>query len=411
MTTQLTTLPNGLRIVSDFIPSVETATVGVWVGVGSCHEGPEINGVSHFLEHMAFKGTQQRNARQIAEEIEAVGGYLNAYTSREMTAYHARILKNDVPLALDIVADILQNSVFDAEEFAREQGVILQEIAQSNDTPDDIVFDYFQDCCFPNQPLGRPILGTAELVQSFTPACVQGYMAAHYGAEQMVIAGAGNITHDALVNLAQQFFSDVSRVDVAKNRVPPSFKGGVQVYPKDLEQAHVLFGFEGVSFSHEDYYTASLFSAILGGGMSSRLFQEIREKRGLAYSIYSYSSSYKDTGQFAIYAGTDPDQAHDLLSVIYDELITFVHRLTTQELERAKAQLMAGLMMGLESTTNRCEQAARQTLIYGAPISPSVIMEKIQAITMDRLTALSSSLIKTPSALTILGAVESPPTF
>lgn len=408
-TTQLTTLSNGIRVVSDTISAVETVTMGAWVDVGSRNETPELNGISHMLEHMAFKGTHKRDARQIAEEIEAVGGYLNAYTSREITAYHARILKDDVPLATDILADILQNSVFDEQEFAREQSVIIQEIGQSNDTPDDIIFDYYQDCCYPNQALGRPILGTVAHIESFTPEHVRSYIKNNYGTQQLVIAAAGKIDHDDLVDSVEELFAHIPERQVICE--PATFQGGTKLYQKDLEQAHVVFGFEGVSFNHPDYYASSLLSAILGGGMSSRLFQEIRERRGLVYSIYSFSSSYRDTGQFGVYAGTGPEKIEELLDAIYIELKRFHCNVSDSELKRAKSQLTAGLMMGLESTTNRCEQAARQILTYGELILPQTLRKKIEGVTISQVRALAEKIFESPSVLTTLGPVDTVPSY
>jgi predicted Zn-dependent peptidase len=402
MTIQTTTLPNGLRVITDSIPHVETVTCGLWVDVGARHEPAKINGISHVLEHMAFKGTKRRSALQIAEEIEAVGGYLNAYTSREATAYHARLLKDDLPLAIDILADILQNSVFDASEFAREQSVIIQEIGQTYDTPDDIVFDYFQETCYPDQPMGRAILGTADIVRFLSPDLVKEYMQDHYGTHQMVFAAAGKCDHSQIVDEVAQKFIHLP-LDCSKDTLPATYQGGVSHRERDLEQTHVVMGFEGIPFNHPDYYAASILSAILGGGMSSRLFQEIREKRGLAYAVYAFSSSYQDSGVFGIYAGTNPDQTNELLSVIRHELDRFPKTLEISEMSRAKAQLKAGLMMSLESTTGRCEQLANHLLIYGRPLSPQEILVTIDAITPDHVIALAKRLFSGPLSLTTLG--------
>lgn len=405
MTVKISTLENGLRVVTDQILSVETATLGVWVDVGSRHESPEVNGISHVLEHVAFKGTEKRTALQIAEEIEAVGGFLNAYTSREITGYNARVLKEDIPLAVDILSDILQNSIFDETEFAREQSVILQEIGQTNDTPDDIVFDYFQETCFPNQPLGRPILGTADIVTSLTPDLVKKYMQDHYGAKQMVLAAAGNVDHDHFVDLAQKSFTKLPQ-DRSVDHPTADYQGGNFSQNKELEQVHVLLGFESVPYDHPDYYAASILSTILGGGMSSRLFQEIREKRGLVYTIYSFSSSYRDSGVFGVYAGTGPKQVAELLPVVCEELKRFSSTITPQEHDRAKAQLKAGLMMGLESTTARCEYLAQQMLIYGRPIPFTEMLEKINAVDQEEVSHLAQRLFSTKPALTTLGPVS-----
>jgi predicted Zn-dependent peptidase len=402
LTPSVTTLDNGLRVVTSSIPHVETITCGLWVNVGARHEPAPINGISHVLEHMAFKGTSRRTALQIAEEVEAVGGYLNAYTSREATAYHARILKENLPLAIDILADILQNSTFDATEFEREQSVIVQEIGQTYDTPDDIIFDYFQQTCYPSQPMGRAILGTAEIVRSLTPAQVKQYMKDHYGTRQMVFAAAGNLDHQQIVDLVSEKFSSLP-LDCPKDSTPATYSGGTFHHTRELEQTHLVLGVEGLPFGHPDYYVALILSAVLGGGMSSRLFQEVREKRGLVYSIYSFNASYQDTGIFGIYAGTSPKQVGELLPVVYEELHRFPKTLEISEVNRAKAQLKAGLMMSLESTTSRCEQLANHMMIYGRPIPPQEILQKVDAVTVDQVRALGEKLFAGPQTLTTLG--------
>lgn len=376
---EVTTLAGGLRIVTDFIPHVETVTVGIWTDVGSRHERPEQNGLSHMLEHMAFKGTKERSARDIAEVIENVGGYLNAYTSREHTTYYARLLKDDLPLGLNVLADILQNSTFEPKELERERGVIIQEIGQSNDTPDDIVFDYFQEAAFPTQSLGRPILGTSDLVNSFSRDNLASYMSDHYKAEQMVVVASGNLDRDSFVKQVEQEFSDLSNARDIKSEAA-TYHGGVQTQDRDLEQVNLLIGFEGIAFDDPDYYAAQIMSSVLGGGMSSRLFQEIREKRGLVYSIYSFMQSYVDGGSFAIHAGTGPEQVAELVPVVAAEMHKLSQSITMDEITRARTQMRAGLMMSLESTTSRMEQLGRQMMIFGRPIPHSEIMEKINQV-------------------------------
>lgn len=405
MVTRLSRLGNGLRVVTDEIAHVQSCAIGMWVGTGSLYEEAEANGISHMLEHMAFKGTKSRDAREIAEVIESVGGYLNAYTSREMTAYHARVLKEDASLAANILADILQNSIFDSVEFSREQEVIIQEIGQSLDTPDDIIFDYFQDICYPNQPIGRPILGTEELVKSFTPDSVKTYMKQNYCLDNMVLAASGNIKHEEILALAEAKFTDFAPNTITQEAAP-TFEGGIQVFEKDLEQAHLVFGFEGVPYHHADYYAASVYSTLLGGGMSSRLFQEVREKRGLVYTIYSFPTSYIDTGQFSIYAATSEKQVEDLLPVMYDELRKTSKTLSKDEVGRAKAQLKAGLMMGSESTMARCEQAARQTLVYGHPIPAEEISRHIDNVTLDNVMQFAETLLTKKSSLVGHGPIQ-----
>jgi predicted Zn-dependent peptidase len=410
MTIQSTTLENGLRIISDTIPTVETVSLGVWLNVGTRNETKDINGIAHMLEHMAFKGTKRRSAVQIAEEIEAVGGYLNAYTARETTAYYARILKDDMPLAVDILADILQNSTFDAGEFAKEQSVIIQEIGQSNDTPDDVVFDYFQETCFSDNSMAWPTLGTVDVIQSLKPETVKNYMQKHYGAKQMVFSAAGNIDHQALVTEMQKLFTSL-KTDCSQKLDPAVYKGGEYRQVKDLEQVHILLGFEGVPYGHSDYYTLSVLSTLLGGGMSSRLFQEIREKRGLVYTIYSYSSSYRDSGVFGIYAGTGQEEVKELLPVVCEQLRLVGTSLQDAEIQKAKAQLKASLMMSLENTSNRCERLANHVLIYGRPLSAQEIIDKINAVSKEDLETLANKLFLTRPTLTTLGPIDNVMSF
>ncbi|MGD9538467.1 MAG: M16 family metallopeptidase [Alphaproteobacteria bacterium] len=388
MTAQVSTLPNGLRIVTEAMPSVETASIGVWVDVGARDEAPEINGVSHMLEHMAFKGTERRSAQAIAEEIEAVGGHLNAYTSREQTAYYVKVMKEDVPLAVDMLADILQHSIFDPEELEREQQVILQEIAQAHDTPDDIIFDYFQETAYPDQPMGRSILGPPEVVEGFGRDALAGYMTAHYAAPRMVVVGAGRIEHDGLVALVERAFDSLPEPRPLA-RSPARYGGGDARKVRELEQLHLIIGFDGVPFDDDDFPAMQLFSTLLGGGMSSRLFQEIREKRGLAYSVFSFASSYTDGGTFGVYAGTAPEDAAELMPVMADEMMKTCEAITEPELARARAQLKSGLMMSLESTSARIERLGRHMLIFGRPLSIAEMVERIEAVTPERIVALA----------------------
>jgi predicted Zn-dependent peptidase len=405
MVCKKTVLSNGLTVVTDSIDSVQTTSLGMWVKVGTRHETKAQNGISHLLEHMAFKGTKTRTAQQIAEEVENVGGYLNAYTSRETTAYYARVLGHDTALATDIVADILQNSTFDAGEFEKEQSVVIQEIGQANDTPDDIIFDHFQNTCFPNHPMGWPTLGTAEVVQSLTPSMVQNYMNSLYGAQQMVFSAAGCVEHGEIVALAEKHFQKLPK-DCAATVLPAQYVGGDYREQKDLEQVHVILGFEGLPYEHPHYYTLSVLSTLFGGGMSSRLFQEIREKRGLVYSIYSYASSYADTGIFGIYAGTGPDEVGELIPVVCEQITTLGATVKEAELARAKAQLKAGMLMGLESTSNRCERLANQYLLYGRHIPTEETIQKINAVSLEDIQVLCQNLFRGKPTLTALGPVQ-----
>jgi len=375
----LTRLDNGLRIVSHTMDSVESVSVGVFVDAGTRNEPAEINGVAHLLEHMAFKGTKRRSALDIASEIEAVGGHLNAYTTRERTAYYAKVLKEDVALALDILADILQYSTFDAEELARERSVVLQEIGQAHDTPDDVIFDHFQSIAYPDQPLGRPVLGDAERVRRMSREAIIGYMSDTYGSGSMVLAAAGMIEHEHLVALVRSLFRDLPGHGPVRS-ASASYGGGAYVEDKTLEQVHLAVGFPSVGLHDPDLYAASVFSALFGGGMSSRLFQEIRERRGLAYSIHSYGAHYSDCGLFGIYAGTGERELAEIMPVLCEEIRRVADSLDEEEIARARNQLKAATLMSLESTGARAEQIGEQVLIYGRPIPVSEIVQRIEAV-------------------------------
>ena len=404
MTVTMSRLANGMRVVTDRMDSVETVSIGVWVDVGTRHEPAAINGVAHLLEHMAFKGTQRRSALDIAAEIEAVGGHVNAYTSREHTAYYAKVLKADVALAVDILADILQNSTFDAGELERERAVVLQEIGQAQDTPDDIIYDLFQERAYPDQPMGQPVLGRAEIIKQLDRDSVAGYQRRTYAAPGMLLVAAGNVSHDALVAMAERSFSALAAQSAATTE-PARYVGGNWREERDLEQVHVLLGFAGFAFADRDYYAASILSTALGGGMSSRLFQEIREKRGLVYSIYSFSHSYSDGGLFGIYAGTGEDEASELMPALTAEIRRLEAGLDPAELERARAQLKAGLLMSLEGTTARCEQQANHMLVFGRPLDPAELVRHIDAVDEDSVIRVARRLTTAPPTLTALGPI------
>ena len=404
MTVTVTRLANGMRIVTDRMESVETVSIGVWVDVGTRHEPAEINGVAHLLEHMAFKGTKQRSALDIAAEIEAVGGHVNAYTSREHTAYYAKVLKADIGLAVDILADILQHSTFDPAELERERTVILQEIGQAQDTPDDIIFDLFQERAFPDQPMGQPVLGRPDIIKRLDRDRVSGYQRGTYAAPGMLLVAAGNVLHEQLVALAERAFTDLALQSGARTEAA-RYIGGDLREERDLEQAHVLLGFPGFAFADRDYYAASVLSTALGGGMSSRLFQEIREKRGLVYSIYSFSHSYSDGGLFGVYAGTGENEAAELMPVLCAEMRKLVDGLETVELERARAQLKAGLLMSLEGTAARCEQQASHMLVYGRPLDPAELVQHIDAVDEDAVRRVARRLVNGVPTLTALGPI------
>ena len=402
MTFQVSTLDNGLRIATDRVEHVETASIGVWVGVGTRHETADVNGVAHLLEHMAFKGTARRSAVAIAEEIEAVGGHLNAYTSRENTTYYARVLKDDLPLALDILADILQHSLLDPEELSRERAVVLQEIGQAVDTPDDIVFDHFQASAFPDQPLGRPVLGSPESVRQLSRDVVADYLRTRYGGPTMVLAAAGKVDHDALVDMAERAFGALPATSAGES-TPAHYVGGHYREQRDLEQLHLVLGFEGGSYHDEDFYAESILSALLGGGMSSRLFQEVREKRGLAYSIYTFASYYADGGLFGVYAGTAERDVGDLVPVLCDEIAGVADTLKPEEVERARAQIRANVLMGLESTMARCEHLGHHMLVFGRPLPVAEVIDKLLAVTVDDIRRTARRILSGRPTVAAIG--------
>jgi predicted Zn-dependent peptidase len=401
---RVTRLANGLTVATDVMAGVETAALGVWVNVGTRHEPAAINGVAHMLEHMAFKGTARRSARDISVEIENVGGHLNAYTSRENTAYYARVLAEDVPLALDIIADILQHSTFDEVELARERAVVLQEIGQAEDTPDDIIFDRLQATAYPDQALGRPVLGTTEIISALPRLAIRDYMHRNYGAESLVLAAAGHINHDRLVEMAAASFVDLPRIGPAPAE-PARYAGGDFREMRDLEQLHLAFAWPGVSYQDPDYYASTVLSTLLGGGMSSRLFQEIREKRGLVYSIYSFASSYVDGGLFGVYAGTGEGEAGEIVPLICDEVAKVADSVDEEEVVRARAQLKAGILMGRESSSARSEQLAQQLLVYGRPLSAEEIVARVEAVDATQVARVARRIVAGPLTLATLGPI------
>ncbi len=401
---RVTTLPNGLRVATDTMPDVQSVSLGCWVGVGTRNEAASVNGVAHLVEHMLFKGTRRRSAFRISEEIENVGGQLNAYTTREQTAYYAKVLHEDAPLALDILSDMIQHSTLDAEELVRERTVVLQEIGQSADTPDDIIFDHFQSTAYPGQAIGRPVLGSAEIVGALPREALVDYIAGHYGAPGMVLSAAGRIEHDRMVDLAFKAFGDLP------SGAPPkpesaSYTGGDFREDRDLEQMHLVLGFDGVGVHDPDFYAHSVLSTLLGGGMSSRLFQEVREKRGLVYSIYTFTGGYHDGGLFGVYAGTGEDEVAELIPVVCDEIAKVGADVTEDEVARARAQLKAGTLMALESSMSRCEQLGQQILIYDRPVPVEEIVAKIDGVDRDAVVKAASRLRASRPTVAALGPI------
>ena len=405
---RITRLPSGLTVVTETMDRVETVSFGAYVAAGTRHESEAENGASHFLEHMAFKGTDRRSATGIAEEIEAVGGQINAYTAREQTAYYVKVLKEDTGLAADIIGDILTHSTFEPEEMERERGVILQEIGQANDTPDDIIFDHFQLTAFPDQPMGRATLGTEEGIRDMPRATLVNYMRRCYAAGNTVIAAAGAVEHGQVIDLVSRHFADLPRQPtpiIASSR----YQGGEFREDRDLDQVHLVLGFPACPYDAPEYYPTMLLSTLLGGGMSSRLFQEIREKRGLVYSVYSFTAPYLDSGLFGIYAGTGESEAEELLPVTLDELRKVQLSITEPELSRARAQVKASLLMSLESTSSRCEQIARQVQIFGRVIPVAETIAKLAAVTQADVCAAAVEIFRAAPTLTLMGPTSRVP--
>jgi predicted Zn-dependent peptidase len=405
MITDHTQLPNGLRVVSHHMPHLETVSMGMWIGVGARHETSAERGISHLLEHMAFKGTQTRTAKDIAEEIEAVGGELNAATSLETTAYFSKVLVNDVPLALEILADILQRPQYAPEELEREREVILQEIAATRDSPDEIAYEMLQEVAYPDQSIGRPILGTADSVSSFVPGDLRRFLQFNYAANRMVLSAAGKVDHAEFVRHAEALFGGMNGGDGARVE-QARYAGGVRSSIKPFEQSHLLLAFEGPSYVHENYFTAQVFSALFGGGMSSRLFQEVRERRGLCYSIYSTCWGLADTGMFAVHAATGPQMMERLIDVVTGELRRAAETAPTEaEVARAKTQLKAGLLMGLEGSFSRAEFMARELLLFGRLIDMEKIIERIEAVTPEKVRNVAAGIVSSSKpSVSVVGA-------
>ncbi|MEW6121011.1 MAG: pitrilysin family protein [Pseudomonadota bacterium] len=392
MSVRQTRLDNGITVVSDAMPHLGTASLGIWVGAGSRDESESEHGISHLLEHMAFKGTRRRSARRIAEEIEQVGGDINAATSVEQTSYNVRVLGEDVGLGLDILSDILTEPAFAPEELQREKNVIVQEIGAVMDTPDDLVFDLFQEAAFPGQSVGRSILGTPDTVRGFDRDRLGSYLGRTYRGPHMVVSAAGAVDHDHLVAEAQARLGGLSGAGKAQ---PPSarYAGGVSLTPRDLEQVHVVLGLEGRSYKDPGFHALQVLANVLGGGMSSRLFQEVREERGLCYSIYAFHWPYADTGLFGVYAGTDDGDVGELTNVVIDQLEAVARDASDVEVARAKAQMKVGLLAALESSGARAEQLARQILGFDRIIPVEEIVAKVEAVDVAAVRGAAESLL------------------
>lgn len=411
MEVNLSKLENGLRVVTVERPETETISLGIWIKTGSSCENADINGISHFVEHMVFKGTKKRTALQISEDIENVGGQTNAYTSREFTVFYAKMLKNDIELAVDVLADLVMAPSFLDEEMRKEKEVVIQEIKQTNDDPSDIVFDYFQNTAFAEQALGRSILGPENNVRSFKADDLRNYMKHNYAAENIVFAAAGNLNHEKLVAMVAERMGTLQK-HTSFSRDKQIYTGGEFIKQRDTEQAQVLLGFPGVDCYSSQYYLVSILSTLLGGSMSSRLFQEIREKRGLVYSVYSFTNSYFNNGMFGIYAGLNADEIKNYLPVVADEIKKISNEYVQEkELSRVKAQLKASLLMALESSSSTAEVIARQHLVHNRDIPAAEIIEKIDAVSKKDVLETARQIFNGKLTYTLLGNLRDYPSY
>lgn len=404
MTEEISRLANGLTVITHSMPHLETTSLGVWVGVGSRHETAAENGISHFLEHMSFKGTATRTAQAIAEEIEAVGGELNAATGLETTAYFARVLKGDEGVALELLADILLNSRFSPDELEREREVILQEIASIRDSPEEIAFELVNEAAYPGQAVGQTILGPAANVRRFSPADLSAFLARHYRPQRMVLSAAGAIQHAPLVRHAEALFGGLTQDEIVGEQ-RAHYQGGVRWHQKRFEQGHLVLAFEAPSYRDNAYFTAQVFSGLFGGGMSSRLFQEAREKRGLCYSIYSSAWGLGDTGLLAVHAATGTEMVRSLIDVTGGELEDLAaNGPSAAELGRAKAQLKAGLLISLESSSARAEQMARQMLTHGRIVGSDELIRKVDNVAAEDVGLFAQRILAGKPSVAVVGA-------
>ena len=403
-------LDNGIRVVSQEMPDHRSVSLGIWVENGSRHESSSENGISHFIEHLLFKGTERRTAAQIAEEMDAIGGILNAFTAKEHTCYYAKILDEDLPLAIDLLTDIFLHSLFDSEEIERERSVILQEISQAEDTPDDYIHDLFSLDFFKDHPLARPICGSVETVSSFRRQDFLTFFKSRYRPRRVVVAAAGHLRHEALVQAFEERLGSVGDTADGSSKPQegdgmPEMRSGIFQHSKSLEQAHLCLGVSGVHQTHPQRYAAYVLNTLLGGGMSSRLFQEIREKRGKAYSVYSFASSYKDVGYLGVYAGTSLEWVEEVVDLILKELKQLAAgAIKAEEIRRTQGQLVGSMMLGLESTDSWMSHIARNEIYFGEAITTDEVCRGIRAVSHDAVVDLASKLFGSQGvALPLLG--------
>ncbi|MEU7283242.1 pitrilysin family protein [Streptomyces sp. NPDC045431] len=414
-TVRRTTLPGGLRIVTETLPSVRSATFGIWAHVGSRDETPALNGATHYLEHLLFKGTRTRSALDISSAIDAVGGEMNAFTAKEYTCYYARVLDTDLPLAIDVVCDMLTGSLILQDDVDAERGVILEEIAMTEDDPGDVVHDLFAKTMFGETPLGRPVLGTVDTIEALTADRIRRFYKKHYDPTHLVVAAAGNVDHATVVRQVRRAFEKagaLTRTDAAPvaprdGRRAIRTAGRVDVVSRRTEQAHVVLGMPGIARTDDRRWALGVLNTALGGGMSSRLFQEVREKRGLAYSVYSYTSAFADCGLFGVYAGCRPSQVHDVLRICRDELDRVAHEgLSDDEIERAIGQLKGSTVLGLEDTGALMNRIGKSELCWGDQMSVDDMLAQMAAVTPDDVRDVAAELLGQRPSLSVIGPLK-----
>jgi len=404
-----TVLPGGLRVVTETMPDVRSAAFGIWVGVGSRDEKPSLAGVSHYLEHLLFKGTRRRDALEIAAVMDAVGGESNAFTAKEYTCYYARVLDEDLPLAVDLTCDMVTSSLLRAEDVESERGVILEEIAMHDDDPGDAVHDVFAAALFGDSPLGRPVIGSVSSIEGLSRAAIHGYYRRRYLPSATVVAAAGNLEHDTVVRLVRQAYGPLlaggrAHAPLRVRGEPPNARSVVRVQQRETEQANVVLGTPGLRRDDPRRFAMQVLNSALGGGMSSRLFQEVREKRGLAYSVYSYSSSHADTGMFGVYAGCAPGRTDQVLALVRASMAEVAQRgLTDEEVRRAKGSLRGSLVLGLEDTGSRMSRLGKAALVHEELLSVEQLLAAVDAVTPDDVRTIAAEVLTRPVSLAAVG--------
>ncbi len=399
-------LSNGIPVVMEPLKIMRSVALGIWVKVGSRNETPDKNGISHFLEHMFFKGTEKRTAKDIAVEIDSLGGELNAFTSKENTTFYVKILDEYIEKGIELLSDVFLHSRFPEEDIEKERRIIKEEIKMVEDTPDDYVHDLFNQTIWGHTGLGQSVLGKRETIKSFTREDLLSHIRKYYGTKDVVISCAGNFEPESLIGMLNKNLGSLRRGSEPEKGLPPQFKSKVEVFHKELSEAHICLGVEGIPQTSEERYSLFVLNTIFGAGVSSRLFQEIREKRGLAYSIYSYIASYFDTGIWGVYAGISRKRVGEVVELILEEMNELKNTLNETELQRAKNHLKGNIILGLESTSSRMTNIARQEIYYGRYYSPKEIMKEVDSITLDRIKDLAEKLIKKEScSLTVYGPV------